>query len=425
MDFETEIKQLRAKRADATTREVTLRSDADTLVEKLRGEGTNPLTDATAFEQVDKAYLRADEVKDEIAGYDRALSRALEIAGEKAAERGPKGGNGTIETREAATIAQRFMAHDQIVQLRESGALRHDARVETAPIQVLTRDEFMDGLRLRTTIDNSSGSAGGLIWSDRRPNLVVPIPQRRVRLLDVISIDSTDSDTIEYVRETTHTDAADGTPYGTALPESAYGYTKDNTTVVRVGHWVPATKGALADAGQMRGIIDRNLMQGQTREIERQVWNGGGGNDLTGFLGQVTNTQARGSDSYHDAFHKSITKLRLLEIDDPTAFVINPTDYETIVLEKDNANNYINRRGVTEINSLWGMTPVVTTLAASGTAVVGDYSQIVLYVREGVVVAASDSHSDFFLKGLVAVKAEGRYASVVLQKRAFCKVTGL
>ena len=60
MDFETEIKQLRAKRADATTREVTLRSDADTLVEKLRGEGTNPLTDATAFEQVDKAYLRAD-----------------------------------------------------------------------------------------------------------------------------------------------------------------------------------------------------------------------------------------------------------------------------------------------------------------------------------------------------------------------------
>ena len=95
------------------------------------------------------------------------------------------------------------------------------------------------------------------------------------------------------------------------------------------------------------------------------------------------------------------------------------------MLEKDNDDNYINRRGVTEINSLWGMTPVVTTLAASGTAVVGDYSQIVLYVREGVVVAASDSHSDFFLKGLVAVKAEGRYASVVLQSRAFCKVTGL
>lgn len=425
MDFEAEIKQLRAKRADATAREASLRSEADTLVEKLRGEGTNPLTDPTAFDSVDKAYLRSDEVRDEIAGYDKALSRALEIAGEKATERGPKGGNGTVEAREAATIAQRFHEHAQIVALRESGALRHDARVETMPIQVLTRDEYMDGLRLRTTIDNSSGSAGGLIWSDRRPNLVVPIPQRRVRLLDVISIDSTDSDTIEYVRETTHTDAAAGTPYGTALPESAYGYTKDNTTVVRVGHWVPATKGALADAGQMRGIIDRNLMQGQTRVLESQVWNGGGGNDLTGFLGQITQSQARSSDSYHDAFHKSITKIRLQELDDPSAFMINPSDYEKIVLEKDLDNNYINHRGVNEINTLWGMAPVVSTLAASGTSVVGDFSQVVLYVREGIVVAASDSHSDFFLKGLVAVKAEGRYASVLLQPKAFCKVTGL
>ena len=78
-----------------------------------------------------------------------------------------------------------------------------------------------------------------------------------------------------------------------------------------------------------------------------------------------------------------------------------------------------------EINTLWGMAPVVSTLAASGTSVVGDFSQVVLYVREGIVVAASDSHSDFFLKGLVAVKAEGRYASVLLQPKAFCKVTGL
>lgn len=426
MDFTKEIENARKLRADKVAEEARLRAEADTTVERLRGEGVNPLTNAKAFEEVDAAYLRADTVKGEIAGIDAAIAKTLERVGETADL-----GKGSSQ-REAQDVAMRFIQSAEIAALRESGRLNSSgARVDTAPVEVLTREEFVENVRLRTTVDNTSGSGGGLIWSDRL-SAVVGIPLRRVRFLDLISIDTTDSDTIEYARETTHTDAAAGTAFGTALPESAYGFTKDSTTVKRVGHWVPATKGALADAGQLRGILNRNLLGGYGRELERQVWTGSGsGEELLGFLNNYGgSTQAVGSETYGKytiAFHKALTLIRLQEIEnEPSAMVIHPAAWEKIVLEQDSQGNFLLGRNANgDIPSLWGMVPVITTLAASGTAVLGDWSQVVLWVREGVTVSASDSHSDFFLKGLVAVKAEGRNATAVMQKKAFCKVTGL
>ena len=150
--------------------------------------------------------------------------------------------------------------------------------------------------------------------------------------------------------------------------------------------------------------------------------------DSTDAARSAVQTQARGVMSYHDVFHKAITKVRvanLFEDYEPNAFVITPQDYENLVLEKDLDGNYLNHRGVTEIPTLWGLTPVVTNLAASGTALVGDFSQAILWLREGVTVSMSDQHSDFFLKGLVAIKSEGRVAFDVMQEAAFVKVTGL
>lgn len=425
MELENEIKGLRTQIAKKKAEEARERAAADKLVADMRAEGVDILGDAEAFEKVDQAYLRSDQLRDEVAALQTRMARALEIVGERADE-----ARDSVERREARTFIERLTSSEEYTRLREKNIFTSSASIQMDPVEISTREEFMQGLRLRT-IDNQGGSGGGVIWSDRLENLIVPMAQRRVRILDLITIGSTDSDTVEYVRQTTHTDAAAGTAFGTALPESNYGWTKDSTTVKRAGHHVVATRGALADSAQLETLLRTKLAPGHLRYLESQVWNGNGsGENLTGILdgSRSPQTVGRGSDSYHDVFHKAITKVRvanLYEDHEPTAFVVNPVDYEKIVLEKDKDDNYLNRRGATEISTLWGMVPVITNLAASGTAVVADWKEAYLWVREGVAVSASDQHADFFLKGLVAIKSEGRVAFDVMEEKAFVTVTGL
>ena len=301
------------------------------------------------------------------------------------------------------------------------------ARVNSAPVEVATRDETLDSIRLRTTVDNTSGSGGGVIWSDRRTDLIVPIPVRQIRALDLVSVGTTDSDTVEWTEETTLTDAAAETAYGTAAPESAYGYTKQSTTVKRIPHFVPATKGSLMDGGRLRSLLENRLMRGVRLRLESQVVAGDGvGENLQGIYDVVTQAQALGADTRFDAVHKAITVVRVNYFDEPTAIGIHPNDYEQVVLEKDTAGNYVHGRAASEgsVQTLWGLLPVVSTVFTEGTPLVGDYSAAELAVRTGVSVAASDSHSDFFTKGLVALLAEMRAAFFVTQPLAFCEITG-
>ena len=72
--------------------------------------------------------------------------------------------------------------------------------------------------------------------------------------------------------------------------------------------------------------------------------------------------------------------------------------------------------------TMWGLQVIPTPVIAAGTVLVGDFSQLMLWVREGIEVLASDSHADFFVRNLVAVLAEGRFASGIPYPGAFTKV---
>ena len=59
------------------------------------------------------------------------------------------------------------------------------------------------------------------------------------------------------------------------------------------------------------------------------------------------------------------------------------------------------------------------------TALVGDFRQAVLWEREGVSLAVSDQHADYFVRNLLAILAEMRAAFGVLDPEAFCTVTAV
>lgn len=423
VDLEKEIVELRSTIQSKVAEETRLRAAADQVVADLKAKGINPLVDKDAYEQVDSAYKPADALRDEVSELRSRLDATMRRVGEKADEEERKGSR----TREARSIAEALLRSAELKALRDSKVLEmSQARVEMAPVEVATRDAARELLRLRATVTNAAGSGGGVIWSDRLENLIVPMPERRVRLLDVITIGETDSDTVEFVRETTRTHAAAPTPYGTAAPEASYGYTKDSTSVKRIPHHVPATKGALMDSGQLKTLLETSLVKGLRLEAERQALVGDGtGENLRGILQTVgIGAQALGSDTRFDAVHKAITNVRINYEDEPSVIGMHPTDFESVVLEKDANGNYVHGRSAEDIRTIWGLTPVVSTLFTPGNPLVGDYSQYVMWMRTGISVAASDSHADFFLKGLVALLAEFRAAATLLQPKAFCQLTG-
>lgn len=426
MDLEKEVVALRGELSTKQAEEARLRAEADKMVESMRAEGVNPLA-SEHFEKVDQAYAAADKVRDEVAEIQTRVARALQIVGEKADEK-----KETIETREARSIADALIRSDEYQRLRQSGRLdRPNTHISTDPVEVATRDDLMEGLRART-ITNATPGGGGLVWSDRLA-MIVGIPQRKVRLLDAITVGETDSDTIEWVVQTVHSDNAYEADYGTDAGEADYQWNKVSTTVKRVPHFAATTRGVLADAGQLRTLLGSNLVNGVLRRIESQVANGDGqGDNLKGFLHadySITGDAQGVDDTRWDAVHKAITRIRLQANDsdelEPGHVLIHPVDYEKVVLEKESSGsaNYSNSRGTNEPATIWGLTPIISTLATSGTLVVGDFSKVFLWMREGLTLAFSTEHEDFFRKGLVAAMVESRVATYNVQPKAFTKVT--
>lgn len=307
------------------------------------------------------------------------------------------------------------------------------------------------GIRNDLVTGASGTSAGALVVDDRRPGITDLVPFREPTIMDLITVGSTTSDTVEYVRVTSKTNNAapvaeattadlptqDGSTGpliqaagGGYKPESAMALEVVSTTVKTLAHWIPVTKRAASDASQIMTLIDNFLMEGLAEEAEDQVIGGDGtGENFTGILnsGPLTVGSA-GTDL--DAIVDAIREVRVTGKRRPTAMVIHPNDwYSTgFLLAKDGNQNYMvgnPRASVDELQTLWGLQVVVSEAVAENTALVGDFRQAVLWEREGVQVTMTDSHADFFVRNLLAVLAEMRAAFGVFDPQAFCTVTAV
>ncbi len=119
---------------------------------------------------------------------------------------------------------------------------------------------------------------------------------------------------------------------------------------------------------------------------------------------------------------------------------MHPTNWETIRLSKDAVGQYyaggpftdgmsatnLGGGGVSPVLNLWGVRAVVTPAISSGTALVGAFGQAAQIFRiGGLTVEASNSHSDFFSRGAVMLRAYERLALAVYRPAAFGTVTNL
>ena len=300
----------------------------------------------------------------------------------------------------------------------------------------------------------SSTSGGAFVNNDVYGPITDLVGSRELTMRDLVTVSSTTSDTVEYVRVTAKTNNAatvaeatsaasptTGASSGAALtlnpgggykPESAMTFERVSTAVKTLAHWIPMTKRAAADAGQVRTMVDVFLREGLADIGDSQMLTGdGSGENLTGILqtAGILTVGSAGTDI--DAIVDAIKAIRVTGRRRATGLVIHPDDwYSTgFLLAKDGVNGkYLigdPTAGVDALNNLWGLKVVVSDAITANTALVGDFRYAVLWEREGVNVMVSDQHADFFIRNLLAILAEMRVAFGVLDPQAFCTVTAV
>lgn len=314
------------------------------------------------------------------------------------------------------------------------------ARFATDPVAVA------GGLKALIGTDPAgNGSGAGTLWDPERLPTVNPAwPQLQLR--NVVTVGETNSDAVTYARilraGAGSTNGAAGVPEATkdgaigsgapavtpitggVKPQSAIGFEKVTAPVVTIAHWVPATKKALSDAGQLRTLIDNFLRQGLEAEVERQILGGdsSAGEEVDGLI----NTDGIQVQAFNTnilvTIRKALTKVRTYGR--PNAVLLSPGNAERIDLLRTSTGQYLGGGAFGPANPTVWRTPIVEVPGlADSTVMVGDFSTAVLWDREEASITATDSHADFFVRNLVAILAEARAAFGVLDPALICKAT--
>jgi HK97 family phage major capsid protein len=416
---------LAAEDLENLTKRMTEIKDLKSQVET-EAEAAGSIADAKAFLKQLGSGAGGDAPKDQ---------RLLTVDGLPMQPQGKTFGELFVESEGYTDFLKRFANRDGVIPNAVKG-------VQSSPFSVDSKALITGG---------SATSAGALVRNDLYAPITDLVGERELTVRDLVTVGSTESDTVEYVRVTSKTNAAapvaeattaeaptqDGStgPLVQAVgggykPESALALEVVSTTVKTIAHWIPITKRAASDAGQIRTLVDNFLRYGLNEELEDQILNGSGsGENFTGILASSPQTVgSAGTDL--DAIVDAIRAVRVTGRRRPTGLVIHPNDWYSagFLLAKDGSNNYIvgdPRASIDQLNQLWGLQVVVSEAMTENTALVGDFRQSVLWEREGVNVMVSDQHADFFTRNLLAILAEMRAAFGVLDPQAFCTVTAI
>ena len=268
-------------------------------------------------------------------------------------------------------------------------------------------------------------------------------PNAVIGLFDQIQ---TDQNAFVYLEETTFTNNAGEIAESgdiSSANESALAFTERTESIRKIATFLPVTDELLADVAGIQGYVNSRLTTMMRLRMDNQLLNGdGSAPNLTGVLNKSgINTFAYGSYTGElrkiGQIYQAITEIRKDAFIEPDAVIMHPSDWYDIVTTTSSVETSGSRNplfvvaggfGADVAPTIWGLKVVPSTAIAEGTMLVGkfgggDAAQIVS--RQGVDLAVSDSHSDFFAKNQLAIRLTMRMGFVVYKPTAFCSITGM
>lgn len=285
----------------------------------------------------------------------------------------------------------------------------------------------IEGVDVKTLL--TTAGSPGFVPANPRTDLVVPYPNRRPMVADLIPTTNTDLQIIKWMEQVTFTNNASQVAEGGQKPESALDWDEKTVQLRTIAHWIPVTKQQVDFVPQLMSLLDNDMRLMLQLQEENQILNGNGsGENLTGFLSHANLQTQTFSVNNMDTILKAMTKVTWTGYGTATGIIMNPTNWETARLTKGATNqDYVMGSPLIDVTPrLWGVPVVITNAITAGTALVGDfvlYSH--LWRHDGIQVDVTDSHSDFFIYNKLVVRAEEYVALQIKRGSAFVQATGL
>src|SRR6056300_26663 len=258
-----------------------------------------------------------------------------------------------------------------------------------------------------------------------------------------------DPNAFSYLEETTFTNNAAEAAEGAAVGEAALAFTEQTEAIRKMGIFIPVTDELLADESGIQGYLNSRLQTMIRLRMDNQLLSGDGtAPNLEGILdagkssvGSTDFSSYAGTLGKIGALYGAITDIRVNAFTEPDAIVMHPNDWNDVVTSVGADFAGTSSAGYTEKSPLfvaaggmgagpsaqiWGLKVVPTTAIAAGTVLVGKFGggeAANLVMRQGMELAVSDSHSDFFIKNQLAIRATMRVGFPVYREAAFHKIT--
>ncbi len=284
----------------------------------------------------------------------------------------------------------------------------------------------LDGVDVKTLL--TTAGSPGYVPANPRTDLVVPYPNRRPMVADLIPTTNTDLQIVKWMEQVTFTNNASQVAEGGQKPESALDWDEKTVQLRTIAHWMPVTKQQIDFVSQLMSLLDNDMRLMIQLQEENQILNGNGsGENLTGFLSHANLQTQAFSVNNADTILKAITKVTWTGYGTATGIIMNPTNWEAIRILKDSDNGYVLGSPLVDVTPrLWGIPVVVTNAITAGTALVGDFVLFShLWRHDGIQVDVTDSHSDFFIYNKLVIRAEEYVALQIKRGSAFVQATGL
>jgi HK97 family phage major capsid protein len=333
-----------------------------------------------------------------------------------------------VTSMERRNIGQQFVHNADVQQFLRAGGHRRNGAWATPSVECF-------GPLHATTLTEDPASGGKLIIPQYLPGIVSTL-FKRLLVSDLMASGTATSNAIIYMVETAFTNAAATVAEGAAKPESALVFDQHTDPVSKIAHWLPVTEELLEDVAAIESYINARLTLGVQLAEEDQLLNGNGTPpNIMGVMNRpglatavVRNGAATPPETNVDAVLRQITAIATTAFVYPDGVVMNPANWFTVATSKSTTGEYLGGGPFASLpnTSIWGTPVAVTPSIVANTALVGAFGTMSQVFRKGGIrIEASNSHQDFFIKNLVAIRAEERLALAVYRPGAFGKVTGL
>lgn len=386
------------------TAQADIRAAMQTQKEEIKAHGQSSEATGKRIDEVGKTL-------ESIVGDLKAVQARVKTAEDEIARKGVLGPRADLEPSPGQAFVESEQYKDVVKNRREKS-------------DIVTVGSFHRPRATLITSDEASG--GGLVEPTRYPQIIAP-PDRGLRLRNLLDVQRTDSNAIEYVEETGFTNAAAMRAEGVAKPESALAFEVKNAPAQVIAHWVPATRQIIDDAKQLRSYIDGRLTYGLKLVEETQILYGNGTSpNLQGIATHPDvqtyseSTDGQPGDTKIDSVRRAMVLARVAEYP-VTGIALNPLDWADIELMKGSDEHYI-WVDVADggVMRLWRVPVVESNAVTAETAVLGAWSlAATLWDRWLATVRISDSHASYFIENKVAVLAEERVALTIFRPEGF------